>query len=91
MNLGLEIQKTNVGIKISTLEMQCVLIFRQNVHFLLFLPKFVQKSILVLEFQKFKSGFGISTSMIPCMPYFSQNGFLEVFKEPLWLSYIFWI
>ena len=91
MNLGLEIQKTNVRIKISTLEMRCVLIFRQNVHFLLFLPKFVQKSILVLEFQKFKSGFGISTSMIPCMPYFSQKGFLEVFKEPLWLSYIFWI
>ena len=32
MDLGLEIQKTNVGIRISILEIPCVPIFRQNGH-----------------------------------------------------------
>ena len=52
MELELEIQKTNVGIKITILEILYVPIFRQNKHFLLFRPKFPQKLILGSEFQK---------------------------------------
>ena len=76
MDLGLEIHKTNVGIKISILDIPCVPIFRQNRHFLLLRSKFSQKLILESEFQKFESGFGINTSKIPCVPIFSQNGLL---------------
>ena len=43
IDFGLEIQKTNVRIRISTLEMPCVPIFRQNKQLLLFWPKFAQK------------------------------------------------
>ena len=39
-NLGLEIQKTNVRIRISNLEIPCVLIFRQNGQLWIFRPKF---------------------------------------------------
>ena len=74
MDLGLEIQKTNVAIRISILEIICMPIFRQNRQLWLFRPKFAQKWILGLEFQKSKSGFDISTSKIPCVPIFSENG-----------------
>ena len=67
MELRLEIQKTNVGIKIKFFEMLCVPIFRQNERFLLFLPKFPQKWILGSELQKPKSGFEASISKIPCV------------------------
>ena len=56
-NLGLDLQKINVGIKISILEITCEPIFRYNGHFLLFRSKFAQKMILGLEFHNFKSGF----------------------------------
>ena len=62
-DLGLEIQKSNIWIKISILEMLCVSIFRQNGNFLLFRPKFAQKLNLRSEFQNFKFGFGITTSI----------------------------
>ena len=58
--LRFEIQETNVGIRISILEIPCVPIFRQNGQLLVFGPKFAQKWILGLKFQKSKSGFGIS-------------------------------
>ena len=92
--LGFEIQKTNVGIRISILEIPCVPIFRQNGQLWLFGPKFAQKWILGSEFQKSKSGFGISTSNIPCVPIFSQNGQLWIFwpkfGEIVQLRAIFW-
>ena len=39
-NFGLEIQKTNVGIRISNLEIPCAPIFRQNGQLRIFRPKF---------------------------------------------------
>ena len=57
IDLGLEIQKTNVGIKISILEISCVEIFRQNGQLWLFRHKFAQKWILGSEFQKSKCRF----------------------------------
>ena len=62
--LGFEIQKTNVGIRISILEIPCVPSFRQNGQLWIFGPKFSQKWIFRSEFQKSKSGFGISYSNI---------------------------
>ena len=70
----MEIHKTNVGIRISILEIPCVPIFRQNGQLWIFGPKFAQKWILGSKFQKPKSGFGISSSNIPSVPIFSQNG-----------------
>ena len=43
MDLGLEIQEANAEIRISILEISCVLIFRQNRQLQLFRPKFGQK------------------------------------------------
>ena len=92
--LGFEIQKTNVGIRISILEIPCVPIFRQNGQLWIFGPKFAQKWILGSEFQKSKSGFRINTSNIPCVPIFSQNGQLLIFwpkfGEIAQLRAIFW-
>ena len=51
MNLGFEIQKTNIEIRISILEIPCVPIFRQNEHLELFRPTFAQKWILGSEFK----------------------------------------
>ena len=90
--LGFEIQKTNVGIRISILEIPCVPIFRQNGQLWIFGPKFAQKWILGSEFQKSKSGFGINTSNIPCGPIFSQNWQILIFglnlgKLPNYVQY----
>ena len=79
MDLGSEIQKANVGIRISIAKMPCVPIFRKNRQLSFFWPKFVQKWILGSEFQKSKSGFRICTSKIPCVSVFSQNGQLRLF------------
>ena len=54
-NLKLEIRKTNIGIRISILEIPCVQTFRQDGQLLLFGPKFAQKWILGSKFQKSKS------------------------------------
>ena len=50
MDLGLQIQKTNVGIRISILELPCVLISRQNGQLWLFRPSwsFISKIPWVL-------------------------------------------
>ena len=77
--LRFEIQKTNVGIRISIFEIPCVPIFRQNGQLWIFGPKFAQKWILGSEFQKSKSGFGISILEILCVPIFRQNGQLWIF------------
>ena len=47
LDLGLETQETNVGIRINILEIPCVPIFRQNGQFLFFLSKFAQNGIRV--------------------------------------------
>ena len=77
--LGFEIQKTNVGIRISILQIPCVPIFRQNGQLWIFGSKFAQKWILGSKFQKSKSGFGISILEILCAPIFRQNGQLWIF------------
>ena len=64
-NLELEILKTNVGIRISIIEIPCAQIFRQNAQLWLFWPKFAQKWILGLEFQKINVGIRISILEIP--------------------------
>ena len=79
MGLRLEIQKANVGIRISIVKMPCVPIFRKNGQLWLFRPKFAQKWILGSEFQKSKSGFGISILEILCAPIFRQNRQLWIF------------
>ena len=66
----MEIQKTNLGIRIRILEIQLKL----------FELKFAQKWVLGLEFQTPKSGFGITTCKISCEPIFSQNEQLLVFQ-----------
>ena len=68
MDLSLEFQKTNVGIRISILEIAFFLIFKQNRQLWLFRSKFAQKWVLRSKFQKLKSGFGISTSKKKCVP-----------------------
>ena len=73
MDLGLEIQKTNVGIRMSILEIPCAPIFRQNEQLWLFWPKFAQKIDLGLEIQKTIVGVRISILEIPCVPIFRQN------------------
>ena len=70
----LEIQKTNVGIRITFIEIPCLPIFGQNEQLWLFWPKFAQKSILGSEFQKTNVGIRISILEIPCVPIFRQNG-----------------
>ena len=77
--LAFEIQKINVGIRISILEIPCVPIFRQNGQLWIFGPKFAQKWILRSEFQKSKSGFGISIFETLCATIFRQNGQLWIF------------
>ena len=91
---GFEIQKTNVKIRISILEIPCVPIFRQNGQLWVFGPICAPKWILGSEFQKSKSGFGIYTSKISCVPIFSQNRqiliFHSKFGEIAQLRAIFW-
>ena len=43
LDLGLEIQKSNVGIRINILEIPCVPFFRKNRKIWLFRPKFAKK------------------------------------------------
>ena len=77
--LGFEIQKHNVGIRISILEIPCVPIFRWNGQLWLFGPKFAQKRTLGSKFQNSKSGFGISVLEILFVPIFRQIGQLWIF------------
>ena len=52
MNFGLEIQKTNVLIRINVLQILILPIFKQKRQLCFFCPKFAQKFILRSEFQK---------------------------------------
>ena len=47
MDLGLAIQKTNVGIRIGIIKMPCVPIFTKNEQVWLFRPKFAQKGVRI--------------------------------------------
>ena len=78
--LGFEIQKTNVGIRISILEIPCVPIFRQNRQLWIFGPRFAKKWIFGPKFQKSKSGFEIRILEILGAPIFRQNGQLWIFR-----------
>ena len=93
-NLGLEIQKTNVGIRISIFEIPYVPLLKENKKLWLFGLKFAQKWFLGPEFQKYKSGFGINTWKITGVPYFIQNVrfwiFWPKFGEIAQLRAIFW-
>ena len=51
-NLELEIQKTNVAIRISTLKIICMPVFRQKEQLWLFPPKFTKKAFSVWNFEK---------------------------------------
>ena len=74
MDLGLGTQKTHIGIRIITLEILCVLIFRQKWTTLTFLAKICPKMDLGLEIQKTNVGIRISILKILCVPVFKQNG-----------------
>ena len=74
MDLRLEIEKINVGIKIKILKILCVPIFSQYGKLWLFRPKFAQKWISGSEFQNSKSGYRISTSNIQWVLIFRKNG-----------------
>ena len=82
-DLGLEIQKNNVGLRISILEITGVLMFRQNRQLWFFRSRFAQKWILRLEFQKSNSRFEINTLKTPCVLIFNQNGQLWIFRPKL--------
>ena len=92
MDLGLEIQKTNVAIRISILEIICMPIFRQTDNFDFLGPRLHKNEFWGWNFKK--SGFDISTSKIPCVPIFSENGqrsiFWTKFGEIAQLRAIFW-
>ena len=77
--VGFEIQKTNVGIRISIPKIPRVPIFIQSGKLWLFWPEFAQKWVLGSEFQNSKSEFGISILEILCAPIFRQNGHLWIF------------
>ena len=70
MNLGLKIQKTNVEIRISILEIPCVPIFRQIDNFDFFGPKLPKNGF---KMQKTNVGIIISIVEIPYVPIFKQN------------------
>ena len=89
IGLWFEIQKTNVEIRISILEIPCVPIFRQNGQLYLFLPKFAYKSILGLEFQKINVGIRISILEMPCVSIFRQNRQLWQFGSRFAQKWIF--
>ena len=81
--LGFEIQETNVGIRISILEIPCIPFLRQNGQLWVFGSKFAHKWTLGLKFQKSKSGFEISILEMLCAPIFRQNGQLWNFRPRL--------
>ena len=75
----LEIQKTNVRIRISTLEIPGVPIFNQNEQVCFFLAQICRKIDLGFEIHKTNMGKTISIVEISCVPIFSQNGQLSFF------------
>ena len=87
MELGLEIQKANIWMKVNVLEILCVPIFRQKGHFLLFLAQIFPKIGFGVRISKavpprFRIRF--RTSKIPCVPIFGLN----LHKLPNYMQYI---
>ena len=83
MDLGSEIQKTNVGIRIRIVKMPCVPIFRKNGQLWLYRSKFAQKRTLGFEIHETYLGIRISILEITCVPIFRQNGQLWSFGPTL--------
>ena len=83
MNLGLEIQKSNIGMKISNFEILYVPILSQIDNFDFLGPNFDQKRILCSKFRKSKFRFGITSFKIPCVSIFSQKWQLWFFSLKL--------
>ena len=79
MDLGFEIQKTNVGIRIHILEIPCVPIFRQKRTTLIFLAQICPKMDFGLEIQKTNVGIRISILEIPFVPIFKQKNNFDFF------------
>ena len=94
MDLVLEMQKTNVRIRIKILMVSCAPMFRQSGQLCYFRYKFAKKLFLGSEFWKSKSGFRITTSKLPCPPIFRQNRqfwiFWSKFGEIAGLRVMFW-
>ena len=83
MDLGLEIEKSNVGIRIKILKILSVPIFNQYGELWLFRHKFAQKCILGSEFQKPECEFRISTFKILCVPIFRKNWQLRLLQDTM--------
>ena len=77
-DLELEIQKTNIGIGISILDIIRAPIFSQSRKLWLFRPKFAQKWLFPSDIQNYKWGFRIYIFKIPCVSIFSQNWWMEI-------------
>ena len=73
MDLGLETEKSNVGIRIRIVKIVCVPIFSQYGQLWLFLPKFAKNKNLGFEIQKTNVEIRVSILKIPCVPIFRQN------------------
>ena len=74
MDLGLAIQKTIVGMKISILDIPCVPIFSQKEQLLNFLAHICPKKDLGLETEERNVGIRINIAETLCLPIFSQTG-----------------
>ena len=70
--LGFEIQKTDVEIRVSMLEIPCLPIFRQNEHLWLFGLKFAQKCVLGQNFKNLSLD-SESASLRYCVRQFSDK------------------
>ena len=77
------IPKTNVGVRISILEIPCAPIFRQNRQRWIFGPKFALKWVFRSKLQKSKSWLRISILEILCAPIFREDGKLWIFGPNL--------
>ena len=83
MDLGLEIQKAIVGIRISILDIQCVPIFIQNEQLWIFWLKFVQKKDL--GFKTGKKNVGIRINIVETLlaPFSAKLGNFNIFGPNL--------
>ena len=79
MDLDFEIQKINVGIRISMLKIPCVPISRQNMQLWLFVGQIYPKMDLMLEIEKTNAWIRITILETTCVPIFGQN-------RQIWLS-----
>ena len=79
MDLGFEIQKTNIGTRIRNLEITCTN-FQVKWTSLTFLAQICPKMDLGSEIQKTNVGIRISIVKMPCVPIFRKNGQLWLFR-----------